>query len=211
MENDQIPDPYEAVLADLRAQKERIDTTITLLESLRAGGAAVPAAQGSFANQTAVKPKDDAGGEIGPGTFFGMTIHDATMKLLRTQRREMQTTEIVPELERGGIRLTSGDKANTVGSILLRRFYNVGDLVRVGRGRWGLQEWYPGRKFPKGKSDDNAKGGEQQENAVGNEQSTRPPHVFVPRPPPRFGETLGRNIGGDVKRDTDFDPEGYIG
>lgn len=23
----------------------------------------------------------------------------------------------------------------------------VGDIVRVGRGTWGLKEWYPGRSF----------------------------------------------------------------
>lgn len=162
MENDQIPDPYEAVLADLRAQKERIDATIALLESLRAGG--VPAPGAGLPPRTETKPKEETEA-IGPGAFFGMTIHDAAMKLLRAQRREMQTPEIVRELERGGIRLTSEDKANTVGSILLRRFYNVGDIVRVSRGLWGLQEWYPGRKFPKGSS----KGEEQNGDAVGNQ------------------------------------------
>lgn len=171
MENDQNTDPYEAVLADLRTQKERIETTIALLESLRDSG--IPATVGKVRVSAAAPTKANEGGEeIGPGAFFGMTIHDATMKLLRTQRREMQTTEIVPELERGGIRLTSSDKPNTVGSILLRRFYNVGDIVRVGRGRWGLQEWYPGRKFPKGKPDDNHKDEGEEVPAVGNTQGT---------------------------------------
>lgn len=199
MENDQTPDPYAAVLADLRAKKEQIEATIALLESLRAGG--VPAPGTGLIPRADAKPKD-AGSAIGPGAFFGMTIHDAAIKLLRTHHREMQTTELVPELERGGIRLTSTDKTNTVGSILLRRFYNVGDLVRVGRGRWGLQEWYPGRKFPKGKGD---KGDEQQENEVGNEQST-----FVPRPAPSHANQLGSNIGdndqsGDNVDSSDWD------
>jgi len=28
-----------------------------------------------------------------------------------------------------------------------RRFEKVGDIVRVGRGIWGLKEWYPNRSF----------------------------------------------------------------
>jgi DNA-directed RNA polymerase delta subunit len=31
--------------------------------------------------------------------------------------------------------------------VLTRRFHNVGDIVRVGRGTWGLPEWYPNRNF----------------------------------------------------------------
>ncbi len=32
-------------------------------------------------------------------------------------------------------------------SCLTRRFAEVGDIVRVDRGTWGLKEWYPGRSF----------------------------------------------------------------
>src|SRR5690349_10373189 len=104
MENDQNPDPYEAVLADLRAKKQQIETTIALLESLRAGG--VPAPGAGLLSGAASKSQEPAQ-EIGPGAFFGMTVHDATISILKSRRREMQTTELVPELERGGIRLTS--------------------------------------------------------------------------------------------------------
>lgn len=30
---------------------------------------------------------------------------------------------------------------------MTRRFKDVGDIVRVDRGVWGLKDWYPGRKF----------------------------------------------------------------
>lgn len=43
--------------------------------------------------------------------------------------------------------LTSADPVNVVGSVLTRRFNQVGDVVKVGRGIWGLKEWYPGRNF----------------------------------------------------------------
>lgn len=31
----------------------------------------------------------------------------------------------------------------------MRRFNVQGDIVKVGRGVWGLAEWYPGRNFKK--------------------------------------------------------------
>jgi hypothetical protein len=37
MENVQPADPYEVVLADLRAQRERIDHAIAAVEAVRAG------------------------------------------------------------------------------------------------------------------------------------------------------------------------------
>ena len=43
--------------------------------------------------------------------------------------------------------MNSKDPVNTVGSVLTRRFGEVGDVVKVGRGIWGLKEWYPGRSF----------------------------------------------------------------
>jgi hypothetical protein len=36
---------------------------------------------------------------------------------------------------------------------LTRRFIEVGDIVKIGRGVWGLKEWYPGRSF-KNKAED---------------------------------------------------------
>lgn len=155
MENGQMPDPYEAVIADLRAQQAKIEQTISLLESLRgkANGA-------TFVASTA--PQDDtraSGSSLGPGEFLGMSIVDAAKKLLAIQRKPMRTPEIVVELERGGLVLQSADKVNTVGSILLRRFYQTEDIVRLRRGVWGLAEWYPGKRFPKGnKAEDTAKG-----------------------------------------------------
>jgi hypothetical protein len=91
----------------------------------------------------------------GPGAFLGMTVVDATKKLLTNRRQTLSNTEIVSALEKGGVVLNSADKLNTVGSILMRRFNTHGDIVRVGRGIWGLQEWYGSRNFKKkgGKGD----------------------------------------------------------
>lgn len=53
----------------------------------------------------------------------------------------------------GGLHMNSKEPANTIGSVLTRRMNEVGDVVRVGRGTWGLKEWYPGRSF-KAKDDE---------------------------------------------------------
>jgi len=43
--------------------------------------------------------------------------------------------------------MKSADPVNTVGAVMTRRFQQVGDVVKVGRGVWGLKEWYPNRSF----------------------------------------------------------------
>lgn len=143
-------DPYEAVIADLRAKREQIDQAIQLLEALR-GGLAIPG--------LGVSPQhvQDAPAE-GPGAFLGMTIPEAAKKLLAHRKRTLGNAEIVAAFKAGGLAMQSADPINTVGSVLTRRFNQVGDIVRVSRGLWGLAEWYPGRNFkkkggPKGDND----------------------------------------------------------
>lgn len=180
MENENASDPYKAVIADLRAQREKIDQAISLLEALSTTGTPVASGIGSAVAAGAAQKSGGPVPSLGPGAFLGMSIPDATKKLLSSQRRQMTTPEITREIERGGVVLTSADKVNTVGSVLLRRFYNTGDIVRVSRGIWGLAEWYPGRKFQKGGSkgeENGSKGVEEtpEESAsVGNEEETNP-------------------------------------
>lgn len=131
-------DPYETVLADLRAKRDQIDQTITLLSALRAGGGASATA--------AVAPQEAAIVETA-GMFLGMSIPDGTKKLLAIRKRTLGNAEIAKELQAGGLVLTSAEPANVIGSVLSRRFLQVGDIVKVGRGIWGLKEWYPGRNF----------------------------------------------------------------
>jgi len=134
----QAQNPYDAVLADLRAQRDKIDQTIILLTALR-NGAAIPSAQTEQAS--------DAGIVETAGMFLGMSIVDAAKKLMAMRKRTMGNVEIAREIQAGGLVLTGKDPVNVVGSVLSRRFNDVGDVVKVGRGIWGLKEWYPGRNF----------------------------------------------------------------
>jgi hypothetical protein len=136
-----LPDPYDAVLADLRAKRDRIDNTIRLLEELRSGTAVSGAMLQPVATESATPIQETA------GMFLGMSIVDASKKLLALRKRTMGNVEIAKELQAGGLVLTSAEPPNVIGSVLTRRFQQVGDVVKVGRGIWGLKEWYPGRNF----------------------------------------------------------------
>jgi len=159
------PDPYDAVLADLRAQRDKIDQTIAVLTSLR-GGSSVLVAAVSAPLSTGEGPVVETA-----GMFLGMSITDATKKLLALRKRTMGNADIARELQAGGLAMNSKDPINTVGSVLTRRFHEVGDVVKVGRGIWGLKEWYPGRTFkPSNKSNGNA---------TSTESEQRPPVVGI--------------------------------
>lgn len=151
MSDAQNSDPYGLVLADLRAQRAQIDQTIALLEALRGrpapagGGAAEPGY--TVGAQSGEAPPLGPTGATGPGAFLGLTIVDAAKKLLAQERQQLTNTQIFEAFKRGGLILNSADPLNTVGSVLNRRFQQVGDIVRVGRGTWGLKEWYPNRSF----------------------------------------------------------------
>ncbi len=135
------PDPYDAVIADLRAKRDELDSAIGMLEKLRDGrlGFARP---GNSGQEPSSDPESNDA-----GMFLGMSIVDATKKLLKLRKRVMGNAEITKELQAGGLALTGADPVNVVSSVLTRRFNNVGDVVRVDRGQWGLKEWYPGRTF----------------------------------------------------------------
>jgi len=76
-----------------------------------------------------------------------MSIPEATRKLLMLRRKALTNSEIEAGLKAGGLIMQSTDPANTIGSVITRRFNQVGDIVKIGRGIWGLAEWYPNRSF----------------------------------------------------------------
>lgn len=145
-------DPYDSVLADLRAKRDQLDQAIAAIEAIRGGVGTAPIAM--------------AGGGAGPniaidsvGAFLGMSIPEAAKKLLANKRTPLRNPEIVAGFKAGGFVLGSKDPVNTVGAVLTRRAQDVGDIVKVGRGTWGLKEWFPGRSFKKKAGVDDSKNG----------------------------------------------------
>jgi hypothetical protein len=78
---------------------------------------------------------------IHPDTFFGLGIAEASKKYLKLVGRAQHTRIIGDALARGGIKRPSD---NSLFSILVRAAKGR-DVVKVGKGMWGLAEWYPKR------------------------------------------------------------------
>lgn len=133
-------DPYAIVLADLLAKKEQIDSAIHAIEMVRG----INATSASLSQVATINSNTDSA-----GAYLGMSISEATIKLLQTKRKQMTNSEILAALKSGGMVLNSADPLNTVGAVITRRSKDTGDIVKVGRGIWGLREWYPGRSFNK--------------------------------------------------------------
>lgn len=151
-------DPYDSVLADLRAKRDQIDQTIAAIEAIRGGNnGAGSNAQAGGSNGGAAKPAN--GNMEGPGALLGMSIVDAAKALLASKRTPLKNPDFAALFKAGGLHMNSKEPANTIGSVLSRRQMEHGDVVKVGRGTWGLKEWYPNRSFKKeakdmGKPDD---------------------------------------------------------
>jgi len=125
---------YKAVLADLKAKRAKYDAMITAMESFIALDDGLAAIETSLSS---------GGASIQPDTFVGLNIAEAASKYLRVTGRPAKSTEQIAEsLNRGGLNCTQSSV-----SAILRRNNNSGegDVIKVGRGLWGLQEWYPAR------------------------------------------------------------------
>lgn len=138
-------DPYDAVLADLKAKRDQINQAIAAIESIRAGGPAPGRDSGIE------KPSN---GMNGPGDLLGLSMVEAAKKVLAARRQPLKSADILEAFRVGGLPLTSKEPLNVVGSVLTRRFNDVGDVVRVSRGTWGLKEWYPNRSWKKEKEEE---------------------------------------------------------
>jgi hypothetical protein len=150
MNDQRQPTPYDAAIAEIRAQRDLLDQTLKTLESLRDGTpmASATATVTPSTSTDAISPPTVGESEIPHGTFHGMGIEDAVRRLLQIRKRTMGATEIYGALRQGGPHLQGETPSNTITSVLSRAF-NSGnsDIVRVSRGLWGLQEWYPTRRF----------------------------------------------------------------
>lgn len=138
--------PYEAVLADLRAKKADLETAIATIERIMGLPSTSPANGASGATLQAT-------GTVREGMFFGMSLTEAAKAYLQTVRRKQSAREIAEALEQGGFHHTSRDFPNTVRAILARNAANEGEFVKL-QTDWGLASWFPGRRVNKGKKDD---------------------------------------------------------
>lgn len=139
---------YSAVLADLEARKAQIEAAIAVIAALVNGGMPPPISIPSAAGQAPVSPQPSpsngtGNAEIQSDTFFGMSILDAAKKYMAMRKRPLSAGEIVEALRTGGqINAQNENFGNTLGATLARSDAGSGAVVRVGRGKYGLREWY---------------------------------------------------------------------
>jgi hypothetical protein len=137
---------YEKALADMKADRGKLDDAISAMERLLGIEGAPPS--DSAPNSSISRPDTT----LRADTFFGMGIVPAAKKYLRMKREPLTTAQLRAGLEAGGLKHTSKDFTNTLGAVLYRDAEKTGELVRV-KNTWGLKEWYPGlRKSSQGKS-----------------------------------------------------------
>ena len=134
---------YEAVLKDLEGKRNELDTAIRAIRKMLGKGDAAAAA----ATESEPGGRQAEDGQIKPDSFFGMTAVDAAKKCLRIKKTPLGTTRLTSLLRTGGY--VTG--AKNFYSNLYTSMVRDPELVRIGKGTWGLAEWYPGRNPRKGK------------------------------------------------------------
>ena len=128
-------DPYEVVLADLRAKRDEINNLIQSLEAFRPSFSPVGPAP-STAGTTAMSAESAS-----TGAFTGMSINDAVRSALLLNGSAMSTADLAEAIQAGGLVMKSAEPTNTVSAVLHRARQNGSDVVLVGRGKWALAEW----------------------------------------------------------------------
>ncbi len=138
---------YEAVLADLEARRADLEAAIIGIRRIL-GQTDEPGVSMKASNEPG-KPI-----ELEIDAFIGMSVSDAAKKFLRMMGRKPQGTQTICDaLVRGGFKSKAKNFYSNVHTALSRD----PDFVRVGRGKWGLAEWYPSKRQPKPIRDDNGR------------------------------------------------------
>lgn len=127
----------EAAIVALETQKAGIDDAIAALRRYQALGLQGGPHTDSRSADPANIPND---------AFFGLSIGEAAKKYLGIIKRKQSLREITDALDRGGLPHASGNFLGTVATMLGRHAKKDPDLVRVGRGDWGLAGWYGNRR-----------------------------------------------------------------
>jgi hypothetical protein len=140
---------YAAVLADLRAKRDKLNAAIEAIEPLVFSARPAPPAEGAgsdtgMGDETSSprETKEAFPARVEPDTFFGLSITEAARKYLRMKKRPAATREITDALLEGGYLTNSKVFYSNVFASLRRS----PEFVSVQQ-KWGLAEWYPGRRL----------------------------------------------------------------
>ncbi len=141
---------YQAVLAELEAERSRLDAAIAYFRLKLGEPAGAPPEEGvSEADLPAIVRSAPL--RLESDTFWGMGAPDAAKKYLGMVKKKQSATIIARALLAGGL-VTEAKNFYTTLYTTLRRLEAAGELVKIGS-EWGLPEWYPARRREKRASD----------------------------------------------------------
>jgi hypothetical protein len=162
--SDEQPNAYEIVLADLIAKRNQLDAAIAAIKGAMGAGLGA-------ASQVAISPSNGAPPQIRADEFFGMTVLDGAKKYLTMMKRPQSSQTITEALQQGGYLFSAGNPVATVASVLNREDGKPsGAVVRIGKGTFGLAEWYPNRPRRKRANGDTDTADQEQ---TGDEEKTQ--------------------------------------
>lgn len=127
---------YTAIIADLEAKKNLLETAIASLRAALAGGSMGSSDAASFAI-----PAGSQGSEVPDGAFLGKSIPAAMKLYLNIVAKKQTTREIAEGIKKGGLESTSKFFEKIVYATL-DRLRKSGEIVKIGDS-WGLPGWYP--------------------------------------------------------------------
>jgi hypothetical protein len=137
MDQEQV-NHYDAVIADLEAQREKLWSVIVALRSLKQLGMPLDKVSAFVSGESNVLVATEA--PLSHDAFFGLTIPDAARKYLASVKSTKPHPDLCDALLRGGFKTSATNFREVVRSTLGRH----PDFVKI-NGQWGLREWYPGR------------------------------------------------------------------
>lgn len=124
------------LLAELEKDLAELQTTIAVIKRRVGAGS-----QGNGPDVAASALPDHSGSGK---PYLGMSILDASKKFLQRVREPKTPSEIADALKQGGVHSRSDDFNGIVRTTLFKRGHEAG-IEKFGNGRWGLQDWRPGR------------------------------------------------------------------
>ncbi len=134
---------YKAVLADLKAKRDKIDSAIAGIEAMTGLNLSNSNAgkNGDTAPQRMVSPMEIAEAAIPGYCFSRMTTIDAAKKFLEMKQSPQTARQIADALIKGGMISQAKSFTNNINAILKRAEHKSGMFIRD-KNAWGLGEWY---------------------------------------------------------------------
>jgi len=126
------------LLAELERELTELQTTIAVLKRRVGVQGSGPSTVNGAANH------DDSARVAHDKPYLGMNILEASRKYLQRIREPKAPSEIAEALKSGGVHSRSDDFNGIVRTTLFKRGHEVG-IEKFGKGKWGLQDWRPGR------------------------------------------------------------------